>query len=129
MREIPFHTRDPVFEQVIHYFKVRIANGELQPGEEMPSRRELAKVFDINPNTVQRAYKEMEKEQLIYTESNFPSKITTDQQLLKNVREELIHQAVQAFVESMQMIHVPVDEACIRIKDYLEQEGRCKRND
>lgn len=83
MREIPFHTRDPVFEQVIHYFKVRIANGELQPGEEMPSRRELAKVFDINPNTVQRAYKEMEKEQLIYTESNFPSKITTDQQRLK----------------------------------------------
>ncbi len=128
MREILLHTRDPVFEQIIHYFKVLIANGELQPGEEMPSRRELAKAFEINPNTVQRAYKEMEKERLIHTESNFPSKITTDQQLLKNVREELIHQAVQAFVESMQMIQVPVDEALIRIKSQLQQEKEVKES-
>ena len=43
----------------------------------------------INPNTAQRAYKEMEEQGLIFTEGNLPSRITKDEQMLKRVREEL----------------------------------------
>ena len=105
-----FNTRDPVYLQIIRYFKEQIANGELAPGEEIPSRRELANRLKINPNTAQRAYKEMEEQNLIHTERNHPSKITTDEKVLGKVREELLVEAVDTFVTSVRSINVPVEE-------------------
>lgn len=104
------NNRDPVYLQIIRYFKEKIAIGELQPGEEVPSRRELAHRMKVNPNTVQRAYKEMEQQGLIYTERNHPSKITTDLKALGKVRDELIVEAVDTFVLSVRSINVPVEE-------------------
>ena len=79
---IQFNTRAPVYMQVVDYFKKKMALGELQAGEEMPSRRELATELKINPNTVQKAFKEMEEQQLITTERNRPSRVTTGEHVL-----------------------------------------------
>ncbi|WP_019412488.1 GntR family transcriptional regulator [Paenisporosarcina sp. TG20] len=107
---VNFNNRDPVYLQVVRYFKEQIAIGELVPGKEIPSRRELANMLKINPNTAQRAYKEMEEQGLIHTEKNHPSKITTDEKVLGMVREELLVEAVDTFVTSVRSINVPVDE-------------------
>lgn len=119
MREIALNSRDPVYEQVMNHFKVLIANGELEPGDEIPSRRELARLFSINPNTVQRAYKEMEEAHLIHTERNYPSTITLDEQVVKKVREELLHQAVDTFINVVRSIQVPKEEVLSRIEKQL----------
>lgn len=116
-----FNNRDPVYVQVIRYFKEEIAKGMLEPGEEIPSRRELANRLKINPNTAQRAYKEMEEEGLIFTEGNLPSRITKDTQIIQKVREELIVEAVQSFIYSMRAINVPYKEA-IEIMDKTYQQ-------
>jgi GntR family transcriptional regulator len=107
---VNFNNRDPVYLQIVRYFKEQIVNGALEPGEEIPSRRELANRMKVNPNTAQRAYKEMEEQGLIFTEKNHPSKITTDQQVLGNVRNELLVEAVDMFVTSVRSINVPVEE-------------------
>ncbi|MDM5326345.1 GntR family transcriptional regulator [Neobacillus sp. CF12] len=107
---VNFNNRDPVYLQIIRYFKEKIAVGELVPGEEIPSRRELANRMKVNPNTAQRAYKEMEEQGLIYTEKNHPSKITTDKKVLGKVRDELLVEAVDMFVTSVRSINVPVEE-------------------
>ncbi|WP_368653928.1 GntR family transcriptional regulator [Ornithinibacillus sp. 4-3] len=122
-----FNNRDPVYVQVIRYFKEEIAKGMLEPGEEIPSRRELANRLKINPNTAQRAYKEMEEEGLIFTEGNLPSRITKDTQIIQKVREELIIEAVQSFIHSMRAINVSYKEAIeIMDKTYhqIEQEEK-----
>lgn len=113
---VKFNNRDPVYLQVIRNFKEKIANGELVPGDEIPSRRELANMLKINPNTAQRAYKEMEEQGLIHTEKNHPSKITTDMKILGMVREELLVEAVDTFVASVRSINVPVDELLNLVK-------------
>ena len=87
---INFNKRDPLYEQVVRHFKEKIATGTLVPGQEVPSRRELANQLKINPNTAQRAYKEMEEQGLIHTESNSPSKITENKHILKTVQDELL---------------------------------------
>lgn len=115
--KVKFNNRDPVYVQVIQHFKEQIAKGELEPGEEIPSRRELASQLKINPNTAQRAYKEMEEAGLIFTEGNLPSRITKDEQVLKSVREELIMEAVDAFVLSMRNIHVPLADVLRMIEE------------
>lgn len=126
---LKFNNRDPVYIQVIQYFKERIAKGELEPGEEIPSRRELASQLKINPNTAQRAYKEMEEEGLIYTEGNNPSKVTKDIEKIASVRQEMIMEAVDAFVHAIRPINVSLDEVVGLIEAKLneeqpEQEGR-----
>ncbi|MTH54789.1 GntR family transcriptional regulator [Bacillus mangrovi] len=120
-----FNNRDPVYLQVVRYFKERIATGDLQAGDEVPSRREMAGMLNINPNTAQKAYKEMEDQGLIFTERNVPSKITSDQSFLNNVRNELIMEAVESFIESIRPIQVPVGELLEIIqKRYTETGGR-----
>ncbi|RAZ79293.1 MULTISPECIES: GntR family transcriptional regulator [Planococcaceae] len=122
------NNRDPVYLQIIRYFKEKIAIGELQPGEEVPSRRELAHRMKVNPNTVQRAYKEMEQQGLIYTERNHPSKITTDINALGKVRDELIVEAVDNFVLSVRSINVPVEELLelVRAKYIVQDDEEVK---
>src|SRR5690625_3028050 len=95
--KVIFNKRDPVYVQVVRHFKERMATGLLEPGREIPSRRELANQLKINPNTAQRAYKEMEEQDLIYTERNTPSKVTKDEEVLGSVREELLQEAVDTF--------------------------------
>src|SRR5690625_767233 len=90
--------RTPVYLQVVEYFKEQIASGQLKKGEEMPSRRELAATLKINPNTVQRAYKEMEEAGLIYTDVNVDSKVNEDEQMNKQVREQILTEALEQFV-------------------------------
>src|SRR5690606_31506342 len=104
--KIQFNHREPVYLQVIRHFKEEIARGNLEPGQVIPSRRELANQLKINPNTAQRAYKEMEEEGLIFTEGNMPSRITRDEMVLKRVREELLMEAVQNFIASIRAIDV-----------------------
>ena len=117
---LQFNNRDPVYVQVVRHFKEQIARGIYKPGQEIPSRRELANQLKINPNTAQRAYKEMEEQKLIFTEGNLPSCITKDEAVLKDVREQLIGEAVEAFIESIRAINAPLPEVLDLVKRKYE---------
>ena len=121
--DVKFNNRDPVYVQVILHFKEQMAKGFFEPGQEIPSRRELANQLKINPNTAQRAYKEMEEQGLIFTEGNLPSRITKDEETLKRVREELVLEAVETFVHSVRSINIPLDEALNLVKEKYETGG------
>lgn len=127
--KVTFNNRDPVYLQVVRHFKEEIATGKLEAGQEIPSRRELAAALHINPNTAQKAYKEMEEQGLIYTEGNSPSRITTDKSKLGSIREELILEAVHTFVESIKKIDVPVDELLYLVKETYVAERSKDRGD
>ncbi|MCH7321370.1 GntR family transcriptional regulator [Solibacillus sp. MA9] len=119
--EVKFNNRDPVYVQVMRHFKEQIAKGVYAPGQEIPSRRELANQLKINPNTVQRAYKEMEEQKLIYTEGNLPSCISKDEDVLKGVRHELISEAVHIFVNSIKSINAPLSEVIELVQQKYEE--------
>lgn len=108
--DLQFDNRTAVYIQVIDYFKQQIASGEMDLGDELPSRRELAGKLKINPNTVQKAFKEMEESGLIVTERNLPSKVTEDVEVIKHLRAELIAEAVDEFVQTVQTIQIPLDD-------------------
>ena len=108
--EVTFNSRDPLYLQVIRHFKEQIAIGQLQAGQVIPSRRELGAQMKINPNTAQRAYKEMEEQLLIITEGNLPSRITNDIRVLQHIRSELLNDAVDSFFSSVHKIDVSLVE-------------------
>lgn len=119
---IRFNNRDPIYVQVVEYFKEELVAKRLQPGQELPSRRELARMLKINPNTVQRAYKEMEEMQLIYTEANVASKITEDLTVLRQLRQEWAREAVKQFVQQVSLLELDEAEVVQMIQDEWKRE-------
>lgn len=120
--KIIFNKRDPVYVQVVQHFKEKIVSGHYTPGQEIPSRRELAGKLKINPNTAQRAYKEMEEVGLIFTEGNNPSRITKDEKVLHSLRAELIEDAVNSFITAVEPINMPVEELLKLVKEKYERQ-------
>ena len=119
---IRFNNRDPIYVQVVEYFKEELVAKRLQSGQELPSRRELARTLKINPNTVQRAYKEMEEMQLIYTEANVASKITEDLTVLRQLRQEWAREAVKQFVQQVSLLELDEAEVVQMIQDEWKRE-------
>lgn len=126
---ISFNSRDPVYSQVVRLFKEKIVTGVIQSGQTIPSRRELAALLKINPNTAQRAYKEMEDQRLIITEGNSPSRVTLELDVLRQIRAELLGTAVEAFVASIRNIDVPLDELLNVVQQkYTEAQTEISQN-
>ena len=108
--KLTVNDREPVYIQIIRNVKQKIVTGELQKGDRMPSRREMAVNINVNPNTVQKAYKEMEDMGIINTIKNNQSTITEDDNLIRQIRIDLINEAADVFIEQMKAINVPMEE-------------------
>ncbi|MBF1051904.1 MAG: GntR family transcriptional regulator, partial [Peptostreptococcaceae bacterium] len=66
MIQVDVRSRVPIYEQIVNSFKEMTVSGVLLPDEKIPSVRELAKEMTINPNTIQKAYQELERQGIIY---------------------------------------------------------------
>ncbi|MCC3864969.1 GntR family transcriptional regulator [Terrisporobacter petrolearius] len=110
--------REPVYIQIIRNIKQKIVTGEIQKGERLPSRREMAVNINVNPNTVQKAYKEMEEMGIINTIKNNQSTITKDDNLIRQIRKDLISEATDVFIKQMKAINVPIEE----VKDIITKK-------
>ncbi|PDO10795.1 MAG: GntR family transcriptional regulator [Candidatus Reconcilbacillus cellulovorans] len=91
----------PLYEQVLNQIRNSIAKGEIALGEKVPSVRELAQALKINPNTVMRAYQELERDGLTETRRGQGTFITTDAGKVESVRRQLAEKAVDEFLEKM----------------------------
>jgi len=99
--DIDFNAAYPIYEQVIEEIKKEIVRGELKAGAKLPSQRELARKIDVNPNTVQRAYREMEQRGLVETKRGRGTFIKDDDQVMIEIKKEMAETAVIDFIEEM----------------------------
>lgn len=97
-QKIQFHEKEPVYIQIIKYLKRAIYLGEVQNGETLPSRREIAAQLKINPNTAQKAFWLMEEEHLIQTPKNATSIIQYAQSTLQQIQKEMTDDMIRRFV-------------------------------
>lgn len=98
---IDYKDRRPIYEQIVERFQQMIVCGALQSDEPMPSVRSLAMELSINPNTIQRAYQELERTGYIYTikgKGSFVSdRIKAAETKKEEIREELLKCIIKAF--------------------------------
>ena len=69
MLQLDLKSRKSIYEQVMDQLKEQIMTGQMATGEKLPSVRELSKSITVNPNTVQKAYRELERQGYVYTTS------------------------------------------------------------
>ncbi len=94
----------PLYEQVLNQVRSSIAKGEIGLGDKIPSVRELAQALKINPNTVMRAYQELERDGLTETRRGQGTFITTSRDRVETIRKSLAEQAVDEFLDKMRSL-------------------------
>ena len=119
MNLINFQDSRPIYEQIVENFKMQIFKGILQEGDQMPSVRSLAVELSTNPNTVQKAYTELERQGFIYTVKGRGNFVKGDVLLMENKKNELVKEILRLFTEAHE-IGLSLDELVEEIKKNLE---------
>ena len=117
-----YDNKTPIYMQIITEMKMRMVSGKLAAGEKIPSVRELAQEFEVNPNTMQRALSEMERENLFYTERTSGRFVTTDEGIIMTLRNKLAEQELQKFMGYMEQIGYSKKEIIQKI-ELWQKEG------
>ncbi|MDO4982660.1 MAG: GntR family transcriptional regulator [Eubacteriales bacterium] len=115
MININFRDARPIYEQVRDGFRDLIISGALKVGEKLPSVRELATTLTINPNTIQRAYRELENDGYIVSVSGKGSFVSRPTAAIEARRAELISQ-LSALINELKTVGVTEDELTDLIK-------------
>jgi GntR family transcriptional regulator len=107
MFELDIRSRKPIYEQLVDKMKELIMNEVIKPDEQLPSVRILATQLTINPNTIQKAYRELETQGFIYSikgKGSYvnPSKQKKDLEKIEEVKKELEKIILEAFYIGIQ---------------------------
>ena len=93
-----------------------MARQELRPGDKIPSQREMAQMLRVNPNTVQRAFREMEAMGLVETLRGEGTFVRSDPGLLRRLRSEMAAAAVRQFVQEVQALGLDETEVIALVR-------------
>lgn len=96
--------------------KKALVRGDLAPGERVPSLRDLAVSARVNPNTVQHAYQELEREGVIFSRRGQGSFAAESPAKIAELRAQLAQQAVEGFIVEMRSLGIPVAEAAEMVR-------------
>ena len=99
----------PLYEQVVDRFKHLILCGVLQEDEKLPSVRNLAMELSINPNTIQKAYTELEREGFIYSVKGRGNFVSSNTILIEHKKKEL-QQQIKALVKEAEGIGMGISD-------------------
>ena len=105
-----FRSNEPIYLQLMERFKLSIASGELLPGDKLRSVRDLAIWAGVNPNTMQRALSELERDGLIYTQRTSGKYVTKDAEIVSRVKTELAEAKTAEYLRYMGSLGLSSDE-------------------
>ena len=114
-----FDTTRPIYMQLVERIKLMIVTGELASGSKLKSVRDMAEEAGVNPNTMQRALAELEREALVYSQRTSGRFVTEDKELLTKMRDEWAEEKVKTFIESLMQLGYAQDEVITLIQHYL----------
>jgi len=100
----------PIYQQISGEIKNRLISGQLKIGDKLPSVREIAEEFKVNPNTVQRVFMELEKEGLTYAERGIGTFIKEDPMMVKHLREKEAEKIRIRFINEVKKLGLSLEE-------------------
>ena len=115
----------PIYLQIMRYIKQGLAFGIIADGEELPSRRALSAYLTVNPNTVQKAYRLLEEEELVQSHAGAKSFVCATELQRAALRRELTENELRGMVRNMKGMGLTAKEAAALVeKLYAEEESK-----
>ncbi len=115
-----FDNNVPIYIQITNTIKLQIVTNQLQPGDKLPTVRDLAETAGVNPNTVQRALSDLEDEGFVYSVRTTGRFVTDNSELISQTRIDLAQQELDNFVTNMLDLGFVADELTEHLENYLK---------
>ncbi len=112
-----FESNYPIYLQIVDEIKRQIIIGNLMPGDKLPSNSDMALQYKINPNTVQRIYKQLEHEGICFTRRGLGTYLIEDENLTTRMKTEAVTNMVSSFLSKMSSLGFSASDAINIIKD------------
>lgn len=94
----------PIFLQIVERIQMDIISGRYAPGDKLPSVRDLAAEAAVNPNTMQKAFQELERTGLVYSQRTSGRFITEDKAMIDKLKTSLADEKITEFLGLMQQL-------------------------
>lgn len=118
----------PIYAQLVERIRMQIVSGYYQPGGKLPSVRELAATAAVNPNTMQKAFVELERTGLIITQRTNGRNVTEDEELIAGVKQGMAREHMEVFFSKMKELGFTKEEirALVdgEIMQNVQEEGK-----
>lgn len=110
----------PIYLQLMEQLKLKIISGSYPPGSKVPAVRELAAEASVNPNTMQKALSELERDGLLYANRTSGRFITEDITMIQNLKSDLVREQITLFLQQMEKLGFTKEEIREFLLKYLE---------
>ncbi len=118
---IEYDKNRPIYLQIIEKIKSKIISGEINPGDKLPAILDMAVEMDVNQNTICRVYKALENEDLIETRRGLGSYVKDNDNLVKNLSEEMADKIIDPAISRLRNLDFSDDEIVTAVKDRLKK--------
>ncbi|CAM4083630.1 GntR family transcriptional regulator [Streptococcus penaeicida] len=118
-----FDEKSPIYIQIAQHIKMQIVSQEIKIGDQLPTVREYAEQAGVNPNTMQRAFSELEREGIVYSQRTAGRFVTEDQSLIDQKRRELSRSELESFVTNMVKMGFTVNQILPELELYLKGDS------
>ena len=112
----------PIYAQIVERIQLRIISGAYPAGGKLPSVRELAAEAGVNPNTMQKAFMELERSGLITTMRTSGRVVTEDESMIREIKETIAKQEIENFFKKMREIGFSQEQTLDLAKSVYKEE-------
>lgn len=116
--EWQFTNDRPIYLQIAEQIIQQIASGGYTPGERLPSVRDFAAQAGVNPNTMQRAFGELERNGLVTVNRTAGRSVTEDMMKIEEIRKKLAEKQIEEFLNGMQQLGYTKEQASALLEQY-----------
>ena len=102
--DVIFDDKMPIYLQIMDIIKRDIVIGKLKGGDKLPSVREMASNLKVNPNTLQRAYQELERLGIIFTQRGMGTFVEENNNMIDNLKKDMSKEIIDSFIHSMKSL-------------------------
>ncbi|OTN86357.1 hypothetical protein A5819_003191 [Enterococcus sp. 7E2_DIV0204] len=117
-----FHTDRPIYLQIMDFIIQQIVSEKLQPGDKVKAVREMAVELATNPNTVQRALQELEREDILFSKRGLGRFVTEDTEKIKDLQNQAVEQVIENFLAEMNKFGWSEKKASDLLGEYIERK-------
>ncbi|MFN2746810.1 MULTISPECIES: GntR family transcriptional regulator [Bacillus] len=116
-----FSASKPIYRQIAEQLFKQMVRGEIKPGEKLPSVRELAVQTQVNPNTIQRTYNEMERMGVVESRRGQGTFVVENTEVIDDLKREMRLEVIGQFVESMEELGLSKQDMLSELNHYLQK--------
>lgn len=119
-----FKSGEPIYQQIVRILRTEIASGGYPTGSRVPAVRELAMEAGVNPNTMQRALAELERDGLLETVRTTGKFVTQDKARIERLREELAADSIRALFRGLRNLGMKDDAILAAVRRWSAEERK-----